>query len=448
MRKPDEFDPRLKAYLRRGASTPPRAGMEARILGRAPERKAAWALQLAAAAAVLVLAIGLGIIVQHARESSVGRPMPTESAAPSLKPTPYPTPTTSGTPYPLVGSASVHMVNASTGWASASGADRIIRTADGGAHWEDVTPHGAQAGTWTTFFLDANNAWLASSLQPGSGSPDFSVKLYRTSDGGRSWPYVGAALADFGFPAAMDFVDRNNGWVFMRQDGTLGTPGSDRVAFYGTRDGGATWSKLSETDASGAPGQLPLHCSKVAPVFLNSSTGWMPGACNVEAVGPFLYVTRDGGRTWRDVGIALPAGLAGNCICEIHSLRFSDSRNGVFVLTSSASSGAQQSFLYSTTDAGNSWRPGASLPALTYEAFFIDNSHGWTINGKANNSVFYTSDGGQHWSTLGTIPSYGGVVDLQFVNATIGWARGAETAGATLIKTSDGGRTWTTQLAP
>jgi photosystem II stability/assembly factor-like uncharacterized protein len=448
MDKPDEFDPRLKAYLHRGPSTPAPAGMEARIIGGARRRKTGWALQLAAAAAVLVLAIGLGIVVQQARQSSVGRPMPTESTLPSVKPTPYPTPTASGALYPLVGSASMHMINASTGWASASGADRIIRTADGGAHWDDVTPRGAQAGTWTTFFLDANNAWLASSLQPGSGSPDFSVKLYRTSDGGRSWQYVGAALADFGWPAAMDFVDRAHGWLFMRQNGTFGTPGSDRVAFYGTSDGGASWSKLSETDASGADGQLPLHCSKVAPVFLNSSTGWMPGACNVDGVGPFLYVTRDSGRSWRDVGIALPAGWAGNCVCEIHSLRFSDSRNGVFVLTSSPSSGVQQSTLYATNDAGNSWRPGPSVPAQTYEVYFIDNSHGWTINLKANNSVLYTSDGGQHWSTLGTIPSTGGVIDLQFVNAAIGWARGAETAGATVIKTSDGGRTWTTQLSP
>jgi photosystem II stability/assembly factor-like uncharacterized protein len=40
------------------------------------------------------------------------------------------------------------------------------------------------------------------------------------------------------------------------------------------------------------------------------------------------------------------------------------------------------------------------------------------------------------------------VMDLQFVNPKIGWAVGGESAGDTLIKTSDGGRTWTTQLSP
>ena len=39
-------------------------------------------------------------------------------------------------------------------------------------------------------------------------------------------------------------------------------------------------------------------------------------------------------------------------------------------------------------------------------------------------------------------------MDLQFVNTGIGWAMGTEPAGNTLIKTSDGGQTWTTQTAP
>jgi photosystem II stability/assembly factor-like uncharacterized protein len=72
---------------------------------------------------------------------------------------------------------------------------------------------------------------------------------------------------------------------------------------------------------------------------------------------------------------------------------------------------------------------------------------GWTLDAKKN-TVLQTNDGGQHWSTLGIVPSSQVVMDLQFVGATIGWAMGSEPAGNTLIKTSDGGRTWTTQLAP
>ncbi|TMC62382.1 MAG: hypothetical protein E6J16_11505, partial [Chloroflexota bacterium] len=286
-----------------------------------------------------------------------------------------------------------------------------------------------------TFFLDANNAWVASSLQPGSDTPDFSVHVYRTSDGGKNWNNAGVVAAGQGWPSSMSFVDASHGWLFMNLGGAAGSQG---VAFYGTADGGRTWTKLSEADTSGSSGHLPLSCSKGAPVFLNPSTGWLPGSCSAGG-GPFFYVTRDGGRTWHNVALGSPAGWGSTCMCEVTSLRFSDARNGVFVLTSYGSAGVPESAVYSTTDGGGSWRPGPSLPAQAYDVYFIDNSHGWTINPKANNSLLSTSDGGQHWSTVGPIPSTQGVTGLQFVTTEIGWASGSEPAGNTLIKTTDGG---------
>ena len=443
MGKPDDFDPRLKSYLHRGASTPRPAGFEARLIAGTRRPRSGWMLQVAAAAAVLVLAVGLGIAVQRARQSGGVTPTATPFASPNVNPTPTPTPSW---PYPLLPPVSLRMINASTGWAAGSGTNRILRTADGGSHWDDAGPRGAQPGNWTSFFLDANNAWVASSLQPGSGSADYSVEIYRTADGGRTWQRTGKAMADAGWPAGLDFVDSRHGWLFMRLGAAAGSEG---VAFYGTVDGGATWSKLSQTDqslASGDQGHLPLGCSKVAPVFLNASTGWLPGSCSAGG-GPFLYVTRDGGRSWHNVALASPAGWGATCMCELTSLRFSDARNGVFVLTSYASAPVPESVVYSTADGGGSWRPGPSLPAQAYDVFFIDKSHGWTLNAKSN-SLLSTSDGGQHWSLAGPIPSTQGVMGFQFVTTEIGWATGSEPAGNTLIKTTDGGQTWTTQLSP
>jgi photosystem II stability/assembly factor-like uncharacterized protein len=443
MGKPDEFDPRLKAYLHRGVSTPPPAGMDARIVGAASRRKTGWVLQVVAAAAVLVLAIGLGIVIQRARQSVGITPSASSVPSPSMKPTPYPTPTTTATAYPLLPPASMHMINTSIGWAAGSGTNRILRTTDGGSHWNDVTPSVAKAGTWLTSFLDANNAWLTSSLQPGSGTPDFSVTIYRTVDGGRTWKQTGQVVPDQGWAASIQFVDRNHGWLFVSQGAAAGSAG---VVFYGTVDGGTTWTKLSETDSSGNPGHLPFACSKGLPVFLSGSTGWIPGACNAPGA-PFFYVTHDGGRTWNDAGIALPAGYSGGCMCGPSSLRFSDSRNGVFVLDIYGADGMPHNFLYTTHNAGASWQPGPALPPNCYTVDFIDATMGWTLDAKKS-TVLQTNDGGQHWSTLGIVPSSQVVMDLQFVGATIGWAMGSEPAGNTLIKTSDGGRTWTVQLGP
>lgn len=451
MSKPDEFDPRLKAYLHRGASTPAPAGMDERIVGAVARRRTGWLLQVAAAAAVLVLAIGLGIAVRQARQTvGVGptpTPVTTPSVNPTLSPTVSPTPATSRTAYPLLPPASMHVIDRNIGWAAGSGTNRILRTSDGGTHWDDVTPASARNGTWITYFLDANNAWLASSLQPGSGSTDFSVVIYRTVDGGRSWQETGTAAAQQGWPASVDFVDPTHGWLFMNLGSAAGSQG---VAFYGTVDGGASWTKLSEADTSGNPGHLPLSCSKGVPVFLNASTGWIPGACNAGG-GPFLFVTRDGGRTWNAVNIAMPARGTLTCDCAIESLRFWDNKHGALVLNNAYQDprGYPQNFLYTTTDGGRSWQLGTLLPTNAYSVYFLDAAHAWTLDAKAN-SLLFSGDGGQHWSTAGTIPtnSNGVVGDFQFVTPQVGWALGADSRGLPILKTVDGGATWTTQLSP
>src|SRR2546430_17504311 len=92
MGKPDDFDPRLKSYLHRGASTPRPAGFEAGLIAGTRRPRSGWMLQVAAAAAVLVLAVGFGVAVPRARQAGGGTPTPTPVASPDVKPTPTPAP--------------------------------------------------------------------------------------------------------------------------------------------------------------------------------------------------------------------------------------------------------------------------------------------------------------------------------------------------------------------
>jgi photosystem II stability/assembly factor-like uncharacterized protein len=448
MSKRDDFESRLRSYLAAGAKKSPKPDLEERIRARAFGRRFGWTTQVLAAAAILILAIGLGIVARQARLVGVtGSPSPTPlmspsgSVTPSVKPSE--SPQVSGSPYPLLSPVIFQMVDAKSGWVAGEDTNRILRTTDGGVHWNDVTPRGARAGGWITAFLDANHAWIASSLQPGSGSTDFSVEIYRTSDGGRSWQRAGRVGADAGFPSALSFVDTRNGWLFMRLDMAAGSEG---VAFYGTRDGGATWTKLSEADTTGLSGHLPLMCFKNLPVFLDANHGWTPAACN-NGGGPYLYATRDGGYTWNRVAIQVPAGYDAGCMCSVTNLHFTDQQNGDFLLNIYQGLTPPQNYLYTSRDGGLSWQLGPQMPAYANVFWFLDPSQGWAFNGKTR-ELLATGDGGRHWSAVGTIPSPADPIYLQFVTPSLAWAIGAETGGMTILKTADGGRSWTTELAP
>ena len=82
------------------------------------------------------------------------------------------TPATSFVPTAVVGAiSSLRMFDATTGWAATS--DRVLRTGDGGFHWQDVTPP-APPGTSLSsltglamFPRSAAEAWVARGLDAG-----------------------------------------------------------------------------------------------------------------------------------------------------------------------------------------------------------------------------------------------------------------------------------------
>lgn len=133
---------------------------------------------------------------------------------------------------------SVYMVDATTGWAVTR--TSILRTGDGGANWQQVTPlapagtlpggaTAAEAGTpaagATTWlagaaFLGAGRGWVALS-QESKGV----LAVFRTSDGGKNWRKAEVRLrnpqaAPFG--ACLHFVDTDCGWFLVYNGVAIG----------------------------------------------------------------------------------------------------------------------------------------------------------------------------------------------------------------------------------
>jgi photosystem II stability/assembly factor-like uncharacterized protein len=105
---------------------------------------------------------------------------------------------------------------------------------------------------------------------------------------------------------------------------------------------------------------------------------------------------------------------------------------------------------YATADGGQHWAgpralPGAPSVVVSRRLAVLDDAHWWWGTGT---DVYFSSDQGRHWAARGALPRPEQLGDLDFVNATDGWALASSTTGRALFATSDGGRTWAAVTPP
>ncbi len=238
-----------------------------------------------------------------------------------------------------------------------SGDSGMLRTTDGGRHWQAATggggigvhiqpngfgsrggsvggfalttdlfatsapiagPNMAIRSTWT---LDANTHIVAGGYVNGC--------IYRTTNNGTSWTQVMAeniSVYDLWFASP-----------------TLGFAVGESGVSYRTTDGGATWAPMNETMAN----------DQFTVFFLNEQLGWMGGA---------------------------------TC-------------------------GAR------TTDGGLTWQPMCNIPSYTKSIFFTDADTGYVVGQSAQ--TLRTTDGGLTWTTI--LPDMVNVTvnDAAWVDGTI-----------------------------
>ncbi|MCL6521464.1 MAG: hypothetical protein K6U79_03715 [Firmicutes bacterium] len=335
----------------------------------------------------------------------------------------------------------VRFVDALRGWAVAG--SMILRTADGGASWWDVTPAGAGAGVtgWDGAFLDASHAWVVS--QPRD--PGRPVVLYRTEDGGRSWTASPLGMAGF---AQVRFVDRRTGWILLHQGAGAG---SEAVTLLLSRDGGASWQEVvgAHPGATGGPGLSVFAGIKSGAAFADARHAWLTGVW--AGRGILLYRTADGGQSWSRQPLPVPAGLSadGGAATSYPPLFASGGRGVLPVLFEN-----RLLVLYATEDGGATWAPSTPVRlAASAEGppqfHLIDAREAVVTDGT---TLYRTDDGGRTWSAVHPDRSLAGVQQLDFVDPSTGWALlpdPQEGAGATLLlRTRDGGRTWQPAAPP
>ena len=179
----------------------------------------------------------------------------------------------------------------------------VYRSADGGETWTHMGL--AESERVNRIVVHPKKSDVVFACVPGklwSDSPDRG--LYRTADGGKSWSLVlkgpnlstgcsGLAMdprnPDRLFAGLWDF--RRKGWTF--RSGTDGPTGVSGSGLFLTEDGGATWKKLDAKTAPGLPegpwGRLDVAIAPSKPERVYAV---------IEGVKSALFRSDDGGKTW------------------------------------------------------------------------------------------------------------------------------------------------------
>lgn len=332
---------------------------------------------------------------------------------------------------------SLHMIDATRGWALTETA--VLLTTDGGAHWKNVTPPG------TTLTRDSIADFRTASLatiatqQPNAAT----TQVLHTADGGQSWQ---RATIHIPFARHISFIDAQHGWLL----GAVRSPGgaAEPVSVFRTIDGGKTWVSVATAlfGDTTPPGHLPYGGQKSGMTFLNAATGWVTGTVTLPNLA-WLYVTHDGGATWRQQSLSMPPGVPSARLTILSPTFFSEADGILPVIFSTALTDKDvATAIYTTHDGGLTWQSTAPLVHAPRLFSFADQQHGWATNGTL---LSRTADGGNQWSTLSPNGSFKNITQLDFVSATVGWAISSTApTSSSLLKTVDGGQTWAIFSSP
>lgn len=215
----------------------------------------------------------------------------------------------------------------------------------------------------------------------------------------------------------------------------MGTVGG---GVFKTTDGGLRWKRLESIERLVAqPSESSAFNFGFSDVnFIDAEHGWAVGNFYGRArthIGG-LFVTTDGGETWRRMPIVIQAQNNATRFTRglLHAVKFTDLNHG---LVTGEMEDGEETFVFTlrTRDGGQTWEQ-ARVPARSIQGTqFVDAARGWAAApaeraGSAGKAVYdtvllRTGDGGRTWEPDHVAPG-SRVRGVFFISPTQGWAVG------------------------
>lgn len=304
------------------------------------------------------------------------------------------------------------------------------------------------------------------SIRTGPDREPGPLAVYRSADGGRTWPRkvfavqddtaapialrrIGASgVALVGLPGAV-YLAAPGGWRTIRVPGTPvgsmsvsfasahvwyalgnmeGAAGYDTATLYRSTDTGASWR------VAGQFGGDPM----TGIGFSAPDSGWLGQISPLIGSGALSRIAiSSSGRMLS--GRPSRFSAAGTSLARYQMATdppiMSTPEDGVLPVIQQ--SGPSRVWLAVTRDGGDRWSEPRELPGSVYA--FADATH---IVAASGNRIWRSADGGRTWRAA-LLPKAMQCVALDFLGVEDGWAAVRDQAAWRVLVTRDGGRTWT-----
>ena len=288
-------------------------------------------------------------------------------------------------------------------WASGQRGS-VLHTLDAGAHWTRDTIPGA--GALDLRAIAATSATTAHAISIADSS-----RIYRTTDGGKSWSRRWSATRKGTFLDAIRFWDAQHGIA-------MSDPVDGKFLLLTTSDAGEHWAEIpADRIPPALAGEGGFAASGSCIAVYGPSHVWIVSG---GAPSARIYHSADRGRTWSVHDTPLRAGVAS---AGAFSVAFRDALHGVIAGGDYAKPRLGGRNLAVTSDGGATWTltDSSSSPAGYRSAVaFVPGTRAHTMVAVGLTGTDVSVDGGRTWRSVDST-AYNSV---RFASPTAGWTVG------------------------
>ncbi len=243
-----------------------------------------------------------------------------------------------------------------------------------------------------TVWVGTGESWVRNSVAIGTG-------LYKTTNGGTSWEFVG--LKDSQHISDILVHPKDGNIVYVGVQGHLWGPNQERGVFK-TIDGGKTWTKILYIDENTGCADMDIDPKNPDVIYAAMwSHRRYPDFFDSGYTGTSgLYKSIDAGKTWNKIHTGLPTTKLGRIGIAVAP------SNPSVLYASIEAEGNQNKGLYKSTDAGANWKKVNSDFSNTVRPFYFSRI---TVDPTNENNLvkcafipIISTDGGSKFRQMGS----------------------------------------------